>query len=100
MHEILLLLRDFGPTTLLIGLVIYCVRAVFTGQWVPRNTHEAQLAQMEKDRDYWRITSEKWEKVAEERIGLILDHQETVTNLTGHVVKSIREAGTSDVVES
>jgi len=99
MDQFLLLAKDFGPSTLLLTLVLYIVRLVASGQWVPRSTHEGQLAQMEKDRDYWRATSDKWEKVAEGRISLIMDQQEAVTSLTGHVVKSIREAGTPGVVE-
>lgn len=99
MDQFVLLAKDYGPVTLLLSVLLFVVRLVFVGQLIPRTTHESQLTQMEKDRDYWRLTAEKWEKVAEGRIGLILDQQEAVTNLTGHVVKSIREAGTPDVVE-
>lgn len=99
MEQFILLAKDFGPSTVLLTLVVYIIRLISTGQWIPKSTHDGQLGQMEKDRDYWRVTSEKWEKVAEGRINLILDQQEAVVSVTGHVVKAIRgEAGTSDEV--
>lgn len=96
MDQIVLLLKNFGPSTLLIALIIYCVRAVYTGDWIPRRTHEDIVKGLREDRDLWKASSEKWEGVSEDRLKMIQSQQASVLEVTAHIVRGIREVGPGD----
>jgi hypothetical protein len=89
-------IKTVSPLLVLFGLVTYCVRSVYTGTWVPRITHEKQLEQLEAERARWQASAEKWETIAEGRLKLIQERQQVVVEVTDHVVKAIRNVGTSD----